>query len=76
MAAPTWLTETDYCPLTGDRPRKDYYRKPAQPRTRLMPGRRLPAGTTDAEAEHARALIRAWEWTRESDGSVLLWVEM
>lgn len=68
-----WATETDACPLTGCRPR--HRPTPYTPTANniLMPGLILPAGTTDATAEHERAIGGYIKWTRSQSGEVILW---
>lgn len=41
----------------------------------LIPGYHLPSATTDAQAELMRAEVNAVEWSRDADGTVILWVE-
>lgn len=71
------MTEQYYCPLSGDKPINAPFRSPSVRRhSILIPGKRLPIGTTDEQAEHERAMIHAVEWSREKDGSVIVWVDM
>ncbi len=73
------VTEVDACPLTGDRPDghgSGRWERNPNPIIQI-PGNILPATTTDAEAEHERAMIHAYSWSRDkNDGRVYLWVEM
>ena len=41
----------------------------------LIPGYHLPATTTNAQAEIMCAELQAVEWSRDADGTVILWVE-
>lgn len=75
------ITETDHCPLDGSRvdPESVAYARDLHTRRPdplvLVPGRILPASTTDAQAEHERAAYGAYEWSRLPVGPVVLWVE-
>lgn len=75
------ITETDHCPLDGSRvdPRAVAYTRDRHTRRPdplvLVAGRILPAFTTDAQAEHERAMCGAYEWSRLLNGLIVLWVE-
>lgn len=75
------ITEVDHCPLDGSRvnPRAVVYTRDRHTRRPdpllLMPGQILPADTTDAQAEHERAMCGAYEWARRSNGQIVLWME-
>lgn len=62
------VTELDYCPLTGDAPaarRLGHFW--------LVPCGTLPPGTTIGEAERAADAFDAFDWSRNPDGSFVLW---
>lgn len=71
------LTERTACPMTGDEPMHPFIRCDPNPNPYfLIPCGRRPASTTDAQAEHERAMGRFHSWSRDDDGTVILWGEM
>jgi hypothetical protein len=81
----TPLTEADYCPLDGWPPMAAFWLNSIPrpwpdpvlgPDAILVPGKVLPPETTDAQAEHERAMMHAAGWSRREDGRVCVWVDM
>lgn len=70
------LTEVDYCPLGGGTASDRSVRPTGHLCSRFLWGwRYLPARTTDAQAEHARAEMSAAGWARRANGEVVIYGE-
>lgn len=80
MASELTLSEVDYCPHTGDALKLgwkfDTPRRKRQSKRFIKTCDDWPSSTTDAEAEHHRALRMYDLWQRNNDGTVTFFIEM